>query len=158
MDLRDIKEMEKDLKSYEKEMNALDMKMFLAKIGTISLVSIAAIVGLIVGNITSDLLRWMTVSIASGGALSIPLITEYIKANEIYHINKKEINILKDKIDKEKRGNKEQTVEKVKITNKANNYSYNNMKKNITYTDTERMFEIFNEKIEEKEPKTSKKR
>ena len=158
MPIYDKEDIRKTLNSYKKEMDVLDMKMFISKIGTIGLISVSAIVGLVVGNITEDLLRWMVVSIAGGGVISIPLITEYMKAKDNYKIDKKEVKILNERLqnEKENSNSKEIKVEKVNTTTKTNNYSYNKDKEADPNID--KMIEYFTEKDFEEEEKTSKKR
>jgi len=158
MPIYDKEDIRKALNSYKKEMDVLDMKMFISKIGTIGLISVSAIVGLVAGNITGDLLRWMVVSIAGGGVISIPLMTEYMKAKENYKIDKKEVKILNERLqsEKENSNNKEIKVEKVSTTTKTNNYSYNKNKEEDPNID--KMIEYFTEKDFEEEEKTSKKR
>lgn len=158
MPIYDKEDIRKALNSYKKEMDVLDMKMFISKIGTIGLISVSAIVGLVVGNITEDLLRWMVVSIAGGGVISIPLITEYMKAKDNYKIDKKEVKILNERLqnEKENSNSKEIKVEKVNTTTKTNNYSYN--KDKVTNPDIDKMIGYFTEKDFEEEEKTSKKR
>lgn len=158
MPIYDKEDIRKALNSYKKEMDVLDMKMFISKIGTIGLISVSAIVGLVVGNITGDLLRWIFVSIASGGVISIPLITEYMKAKDNYKIDKKEVKILNERLqnEKENSNSKEIKVEKVNTTTKTNNYSYN--KDKVTNPDIDKMIDYFTEKDFEEEEKTSKKR
>ena len=158
MPIYDKEDIRKALNSYKKEMDVLDMKMFISKIGTIGLISVSAIVGLVAGNITGDLLRWIFVSIAGGGVISIPLITEYMKAKDNYKIDKKEVKILNERLqnEKENSNSKEIKVEKVNTTTKTNNYSYN--KDKVTNPDIDKMIDYFTEKDFEEEEKTSKKR
>lgn len=158
MPIYDKEDIRKALNSYKKEMNALDMKMFISKIGTIGLISISVIVGLVAGKITGDLLRWIFVSIASGGVISISLITEYMKAKDNYKIDEKEVKILNERLQNEKENinSKEIKVEKVNTTTKTNNYSYN--KDKVTNPDIDKMIGYFTEKDFEEEENNSKKR